>query len=540
MTTSSEAPAGPLPIGVLTVDASLTVRTWNEWLASATGIPAAAACGRALADVVPDAGARGLLDRFTRVLASGQAQVLAPAFHHYLIPCPPRTPSPHFERMQQLVTLGALREGDRVVGVMATIEDVTARLDAERALAADLQSDDPEARRRAAERLQNVDGLHAPQAFTDALRHDSWQVRRAAVQGLSRHASRDLLASLIAALRDEHHDFNVLSSALQLLSMTDVDVTVPLAELLRDPDPDLRIQAALALGEQRHPAASAAAHRALDDPDANVRFHAIEALGLLQSPDAVDPLSRIAESRDFFLAFPAIDALARIDDPRVAPRLVPLLDDDVLAAPVVEALGRLGGGDVVRPLVALLDRPRAPVGSIAAALARLHAGYEANYAGGAYIVSEFQAALTPTGARQMLDAVGSAQNDELRALVLLLGWVQGPAVERALTRLLGDADLRADVLEALVRRGGRGRRHPHRAAAVGGSGRDAGRDHGARAPRRSARDRSPDARARRGSARSSARPPAPWPGSATRGRSSRCSRSSVTPMRRSGRRPSAR
>ena len=158
-----------------------------------------------------------LLDRFTRVLESGQAQVLAPAFHHYLIPCAPRTPSPNFERMQQLVTLGALREGDRVVGVMATIEDVTPRLDAERALAADLQSDDPEARGRAAERLQAVDALHAPQAFTDALRHDSWQVRRAAVQGLSRHASRDLLASLIAALRDEHHDFNVLSSALQLL-----------------------------------------------------------------------------------------------------------------------------------------------------------------------------------------------------------------------------------------------------------------------------------------------------------------------------------
>ncbi len=453
MTTPSEPPAEALPIGVLTVDASLTVRTWSEWIESATGIPAAAACGRALADVVPDAGARGVLDRFTRVLESGQAQVLAPAFHHYLIPCAPRTPSPNFERMQQLVTLGALREGDRVVGVMATIEDVTPRLDAERALAADLQSEDPGTRGRAAERLQAVDALHAPQAFTGALRHDSWQVRRAAVQGLSRHASRDLLASLIAALRDEHHDFNVLSSALQLLSMTDVDVTVPLAELLRDPDPGLRIQAALALGEQRHPAASAALIEALEDPDANVRFHAIEALGLLQSPDAVDPLSRIAESRDFFLAFPAIDALARIDDPRVAPRLVPLLDDDVLAVPVVEALGRLGGGDVVRPLVALLDRPRAPVGSIAAAVARLHAGFEAKYAGGAYIVSEFQAALTPTGARQILDTVGSAHKDELRALVLLLGWVQGPAVERALTRLLGDADLRADVLEALVRRG---------------------------------------------------------------------------------------
>ncbi len=454
MTGSSDPQAGPLPIGVLTVDVSLTIRTWSEWLEASTGIPAAEACGRSLAAVVPDVARRGLLDRFTRVLESGQAQVLAPAFHHYLIPCAPRAPSPNFERMQQLVTLGALREGDRVVGVMATIEDVTTRLDAERALAVELQSGDPERRGRAADRLHGADVLHAPDAFTDALRHESWQVRRAAVHGLSRHASRDLLASLIATLRDEHRDFNVLSSALQLLAMSDVDVTVPLAELLHDADPNLRMQAALALGEQRHPAAAAALIEALEDPDSNVRFHAIEALGRLQSPEAVDPLSRIAESRDFFLAFPAIDALARIEDPRVVARLVPLLDDDVLAAPVVEALGKLGGGDVVRPLVALLDRPRAPVGSVAAAIARLHGSYQAKYGGGDYIVSEFQAALTPTGARQILDAVGSAQKDELRALVLLLGWVQGPAVERALTRLLADADLRADVLEALVRRGG--------------------------------------------------------------------------------------
>ena len=55
--------------------------------------------------------------------------MLAPAFHHYLIPCAPASPSPHFDRMQQRVTLGALREESAIVGVMVTVEDVTARLD---------------------------------------------------------------------------------------------------------------------------------------------------------------------------------------------------------------------------------------------------------------------------------------------------------------------------------------------------------------------------------------------------------------------------
>jgi hypothetical protein len=112
---------------------------------------AAHVCGRPLVDVVPDLEARGLLAPFQRVLESGEAHVLAPAFHHYLIPCNPCSNSAHFTRMQQLVTLGALREEDAVQGVLVTIEDVTGRLDAERTLAAELRSPDPAVRRRAAE-----------------------------------------------------------------------------------------------------------------------------------------------------------------------------------------------------------------------------------------------------------------------------------------------------------------------------------------------------------------------------------------------------
>jgi HEAT repeat protein len=442
-----------LPVGIVTVDRSLVVRTWSSWLESVTGIPEADVRGRSLIEVIPDLQPRGLLARFERVLESGEVQVLAPAFHHYLIPCPPRPVSPNFEHMQQLVTLGALREGDAVVGVMATIEDVTGRLDAERALAADLRSPDPVVRERASGRLAEAHDLQQPGAFTEALREGDWRVRRTAVHALTRHASKDLLASLITALRDEHHDFNVLSSALQLLSMVDVEVTAPLAELLKDPNPDVRIQAALALGEQPPQAATPALLGALEDADVNVRFHAIEALGRLRAPEAVGPLAALAESRDFFLAFAAIDALVRIADPGVVLRLLPLLQDDTLAGPVAEALGSLGGGEVVMPLTHVLDRPEAPVASIVRALASLYSAYETRYGGGAYIISEFQAALSPTGAALILEAIPQASRDELKGLVLVLGWLDGPAVARALTQLLGRPDLRAEVIEALVRQG---------------------------------------------------------------------------------------
>ena len=452
---SDSRPADPQAedgaIGVLTVDTSLTVRTWSAWLESATGILASNARGRLLSEVVPDLDARGLLASFSRVAETGEARVLAPAFHHYLIACPPRTPSVHFSVMQQLVTLGPLREEERVVGVIATIEDVTGRLDAERTLAEELRSDDPDVRQRALARVEAAGAAGPHDAIVELLGNDSWQVRRGAIDGLSRQAPDRLITSLVEALRDEHQNFNVLSSALQLLSMIAVDVTGPLAQLLKEGEPDLRIQAALALGEQSVPEAVPPLIEALNDPDPNVRFHAVESLGKLQAAEAVEALAAIAESRDFFLAFPAIDALARIDDPRIAPRLRPLLEDEALSAPVADALGRLGDGDATRALVAVLNRPRPPVASITSAIACLYDAYERRYAAGDYIVSEFRAALDATGAQNLLDTLGETQ--ELRSLVLVLGWIQSPAVARALTQLLGRPDARADVIEALVRHG---------------------------------------------------------------------------------------
>lgn len=456
MTDSSSTPAGraDLPLGVITVDTALVVRTWSAWIESATGIPADEAIGRPLGDVVPSLASRGLLAHFERAAATGEAHVLAPAFHKYLIPCPPSSPSRHFDRMQQMVTLGALMEGDRIVGVMATIEDVTARLDAERALVENLRSDDAIIRRRAEEALAAVSQLHEPGVLVDVLGSGDWQTRRAAVSGLSRHASRELLTSLITALRDQHRDFNVLGSALQLLSRLDLEVAGPLADLLQDPDHDLRIQAALALGDHPGPVAGAALVAALKDPDANVRFHAIEALGRIGWSDAVEPLAAIAASGDFFLAFPAVDALSRIADPRVAPLLISLVDDEMLALPVAGALGRLAGGEAVRPLTVALARPGAPATAMASAIATLYQRFERRYAGGDYIAAEFVAALTPAAGHHLVSSVGTAQPDELPALVQVLGWVPGEDAEGALVGLLERQEVRAAALDALVARGG--------------------------------------------------------------------------------------
>src|SRR5918993_1308391 len=348
------------PIGVFTTDAGLVVQVWDAALARLTGIPADAARGKPLAELLPHLEESRLLARFRRVLDEGVVEVLAPAFHHYLIPCAPSRPSKHFDRMQQRVTIAPLREDERTVGTLVTVEDVTARIERERGLSEQLAHADEGERLSAAQALAGDETLEHARPLLAALGDESWRVRRVAVEGVARRAAPDAIAALLTSVRENHHDLGLLNSALQVLAMSDVDTLSPLVEFLHDDDADLRMQAALALGEQRDVRATPALLRALGDADPNVRYHAIEALGKLRATEAADALASVAETRDFFLAFPALDALTRIGDARVAPRVVPLLEDELLREAAADVLGQLGDEEAVAPLAALLNRSGAP------------------------------------------------------------------------------------------------------------------------------------------------------------------------------------
>ena len=441
-------------VGIFTTDAKLRIRSWDGWLSRATGIEPEKARGQALAALFPELETRGMIARFERVLAQGVIEVLAPTFHRYLIPCAPGEPSTRYERMQQHVTIAPLREDQSVVGTIVTIEDVTARLDRERDLADQLASPDEPTRLRAAQSLAEDDALPA-QRLAGSLGDESWRVRKTVVEGLARKAGADEVDILLRALREEHQNPGVLNSALQVLALSGIDAIEPLAEMLNDSDVDLRIYATHALGDQHDPRAVSVLVNALADENVNVRYHAIEALGKMRATQAVDALAGVAESRDFFLAFPALDALTAIGDSRVAPRLVPLLEDELLRSPATEALGQLGDEEVAAPLAELLNAPGANAPVIAQAFAALYGRYEKSYQEGRYIADLARRAINETGVRNLLDAIDRTSSDNLRPLALVLGWLEGEAVERALVRLLGQATARKEVIESLVRYGER-------------------------------------------------------------------------------------
>jgi HEAT repeat protein len=444
--------SAPPRIGILTTDTALVVTSWDANLAAMTGVSAADAIGRTLTEVVPDLEARHLLDAVREPLDTGACRVLAPALHRYLIRCPPPSGS-RFDDMRQRVVIGPLRDRDRTLGLAITIEDVTARLEREQVLAAELRRAEPGARLRAIEALEAHEPVDGAGPLHEAIADDDWQVRRAAVRALASRRDPSIVETLVTALREQHRDFSVLSSALQLLTMTGVDLTAALVDLLHHDDADLRIQAALALGSQQQPEAIAALVGALDDPDVNVRFHAIEALGKLGPAAAVDRLAAIAESNDFFLAFPALDALARIDDPAVAPRVVPLLGDPLVGDQAAEVLGQIGDEEAVEPLVHALDRPDASVTSIVDALAAIERRCRETLRVEGYVEDLVRRSIAPPAAQRLIDAAATTADPSLKNLVTVLGWLRGAAVERALTHLLGASAVHQELIEAIVRFG---------------------------------------------------------------------------------------
>jgi HEAT repeat protein len=441
---SSERP----PIGIFTTDERLVVRAWDPWLADVTGIAADAAINRPLTELIPDLGARGLLSAFENVLIYGTVEVLAPALHHHLIACPSPDGIPGFASMQQNVTLGPLRADGRIVGAVVTVEDVTARVAQERELVARLQQSPREALRSAT----SAGSAQQIEALTRLMAQDDWRLRRATVTTLADHGDA-IVESLVRTLRTQHHNLAVLSSALDLLAISDIDVVGPLVSCLEASDSNLRIQAALILGERRDPRAIRPLIARLSDPDVNVQFHAIEALGRLEATEACDALVTIAEGGEFFLAFPALQSLRSIGNPSVAPRLVPLLADDLLRAPVIDVLGEHGDEDVVAPLLNLLNTSDAPADVIADALAGLYERYERGYGAGEHIAGLARRGITARGSQRILDAVHQVGGERLPSLAKVLSWLEGEPVRRALSRLLGHQSVRAQIVEALVRHG---------------------------------------------------------------------------------------
>jgi HEAT repeat protein len=417
------------PIGIFTTDINMNITSWNDWLEKSTGLSEESVRNVHLTRVIPDIEKRGLLDRFLKVLTSGNVEILAPLFHNYLLKIP-IDQTGNFTEMQQRITIAPLFDEEMIMGTLVTVEDMTRQLSGESS------------------------GIPLDKKLDD-LSSENWLKRRDVAESLAT-AGKTIMSEVLRKIRLEHENMSILSSAMGVIAMSDENVNGYLIEFLNDRDNELRIYAAQMLAGKNDPEVIEALIRALDDSDPNVRYHAIEALGKLRAVRAVDRLAEIALSRDFFVSFPAVDALKQTGDNRASLLIAPLMEDDLLGQPVVEAMGELGEAEIIPQMVNLINENSRFIPWLVTSLARIAERYQETLGEGSYIAAVARKNFSANGVKHLLEYLENIKdNPELKNAVTVLGWIDDDSISRALTRFLGNTDIRKQVINALVASGPR-------------------------------------------------------------------------------------
>jgi signal transduction histidine kinase len=114
------------PYGVITLDDSFIVRSWNHWMEVHSGLKVEDVSGQELFKLFPSLSERNLGPRFERALG-GESSVLSTALHGYLLPFPSPVPQNDFPHMRQTAHITPLFSDKAVSGIVIVIEDVTQR-----------------------------------------------------------------------------------------------------------------------------------------------------------------------------------------------------------------------------------------------------------------------------------------------------------------------------------------------------------------------------------------------------------------------------
>jgi signal transduction histidine kinase len=114
------------PYGVITLDESLRVQTWNHWMELHSSKRLEEVAGKNLLTLFPDIRERHLDSHFERALC-GESSVLSTALHRYLLPLPSPFPEPGVVHMLQTTRIAPLYAAGKVCGVVVVIEDVSQR-----------------------------------------------------------------------------------------------------------------------------------------------------------------------------------------------------------------------------------------------------------------------------------------------------------------------------------------------------------------------------------------------------------------------------
>ena len=204
------------------------------------------------------------------------------------------------------------------------------------------------------------------------LAHPAYHERIRAQAALIR-AGKQALAPVTAAVENPKTDPVARRHLLWVvdgLAGGTPEATYPLIDVLKSTVPDLRAQAARALGEQKVPIAREPLQSLLRDREPSVRLQATIALGRIGHAEAIPALLPILADPDVYLAFSARKALERIDDWKAAAKGLDSPDPKIRAG-VLLAMDRIYAVEAASALASFASSAKRPVEERARAIGYL-------------------------------------------------------------------------------------------------------------------------------------------------------------------------
>ncbi|MHC4314879.1 MAG: HEAT repeat domain-containing protein, partial [Planctomycetota bacterium] len=199
------------------------------------------------------------------------------------------------------------------------------------------------------------------EVYKKALQDEEPQVRINAAMALRRTKNASATEMLVKALKDENA--SVRNEALLAISIRDFRAVPAIIELLRDEDESIRTNAAFVLAKFKDQRAVKPLIKALKDKNYEVRARASYALGEIKDPRAVDVLCKALGDEKPEVRVRAAMALRNIGYKRaVVPLIEALKDPDwEVVIRTAEALGIIGYTQAVEPLISVLtDELKSP------------------------------------------------------------------------------------------------------------------------------------------------------------------------------------
>ncbi len=218
-----------------------------------------------------------------------------------------------------------------------------------------LKSDDMEIVREGAFKAGEAGCIEAVPALAHLLTADHLGIQEAAESSLRRIGGKPVVQAVIPLLRSDDAPVRNLSmDILREIGHQDVN---SLIALLHDDDPDIRIFASDILGSsQSLLGVEALCEALLKDPEVNVRYQAAVSLGDLGKEEAAVSLNKAMED-DEWVQYAVIEALTKIKHSSSVDALVKALDkaSDLVASMIIDALGEMGNVKAVTMLLRRME-----------------------------------------------------------------------------------------------------------------------------------------------------------------------------------------